>query len=334
MVLSGVLCVLLSASSADTKLAEARAQLDQFQLDKALATVAQVLNEKGLTRAQLASAYEMEGVAKATRGDNAGAKDAFARLLTLDPTRAVPADLPPKVRTQWFSARSVAERATVSLTPQDATVTDNQYKQVAVQVKTSPLFPATGVRWSVRSEGQPAVVTVVPLEGDTSSVKVATRQVTWTATLLGANDAELATASREEKTLTVDVVTAPPPPPPPAVEAAAWGRAAGLTVGALGLVALGAGIGLGVMSADARRQLTNPALDSNGVVTSLTEAKAAQLEGMATTGAIAANALIIGGGVLTATGLAFFVFGPHGESAGPQVSIAPAPGGVVAVGRF
>lgn len=327
-----VTCVLAVSPAADTRLASIKSQVDAFKFDKALAEVADAKQLPDLSRDQLITLFELEGIARATKGDAAGAKDAFARLLTLDPSHPASQDLPPKVRTLYFSARSLAEREPLKLTAEEATRIDGQVRLLSVRLARSSLLPATAVRWSVSVDGAAPVTTTQPLtEEPTASLAVNGRGVSWSATLLGARDAELATVAHEELP---PLVVAPPPPPPvllSAEPAPDWGRPVGLLIAGGGVGAAAVGVVLAVQAADARRQLTQPTTDANGAVTSLTEAKAKQLDTQATTGALAANVLMVGGGVLAAAGLTVFFVGPHG---GPTVALAPAPGGIVASGSF
>ena len=323
--------LLAAAPIADAKIAAARSALEQFPFDRALGALAEAHKEQHLSRAQLLSIFELEGIARATRGDAAGAKEAFARLLTLEPGRQVPAELPPKVRTIFFSARAIAQRAPLELAAEPAARVDGLVHLLSVHLKLSPLLPARAVRWSIAADGRAPELLEVPLTGDEAvSAPVAqAHAVVWSATLLGTNDAELAELSGEEKALVplaepqkLRVTQAEPK--------ADWGRPLGVVMAVGGAVSLGVGIGFGVQSTAARKQIETAAVDGSGVVTGVTEVEAARLDRLAVSDAMAGNILMIGGAALIAAGAVVFFFGPSDHG----VALAPAPGGAVVSGSF
>jgi hypothetical protein len=317
-------------------LANARVLIDDFQFDKALALLGELAKEPGLDQPTLINLFELEGIARATKGDATGARAAFAKLLTLDPAHPIPGELPPKVRTLYFGARTVAQREALELTANEPTFADGHLDQLSVQVKNSALVPAKSVRFTVSIDGAAATSTVVPLAAEprvTLAVKGA--QVKWSAELLGANEAVLRRVERDDAAPVPVVSPTPPPPPPPAVTATPgdWQKPTGIVLGAGGLVAVGVGVALGVQASDARAKLANATTDANGVVTGVTQAQAAQLDATARSGALAANVLMVAGGVAAVGGALLFLLAPPPAS-GPAVSFSFGPGGVVAAGRF
>jgi hypothetical protein len=128
----------------------------------------------------------------------------------------------------------------------------------------------------------------------------------------------------------VTTTTTPTAPPPARAD---WQRPTGVVVGLGGLVAAGVGIAFGVQAADARAQLAGAQTDGNGVVTNLTQARAAQLDATARSGAAAANVLMVAGGVAAVGGALLFFLAPRDEPA-PAVSFSVGPSGVFASGRF
>ena len=298
--------------------------------------VSETLKEPGLELPTLISLYELEGIALATSGAGPAARDSFARLLTLDPAHVMPGELPPKGRTLYFGARTMAAREPLELVAELPTRTAGFIESVAVTIKSSSLVPATGVRFVVSVDDAAPVTTVVPLDGARSpSVLVHGAHVKWSATLLGAHEAALRRVERDEVPLEEVKVAAPiaavvaPAPPPPS---GGWVRPTGIAVGVAGLVGVGVGAVLGFQSADARARVNGAATDPNGVVVGMTQAEAARLDATARSSALAANVLMIAGGGVAATGLLMFLLGPQDQPAAVSVSVGP--GGVTASGRF
>lgn len=314
-------------------LTAARGLVDEFQFGKALAVIGETLKEPGLDTATLISLYELEGIANATNGGTAAARDSFARLLTLDPSHPLPAELPPKVRTLYFGARTIAQREALELVAEVPARKAGRIELLEVSVKTSTLVPASAVRFTVIADDAPALVTVVPLDGARKpAVQVNGAHVKWSAELLSLRQAVLRRIEREEllpveELPSTGVATAPAALTP----SGAWVRPAGIAVGAAGLVGLGVGAVFGVQSAEARSKISRAETNADGVVVGLTQAEAARLDASARSSALTANVLMIAGGALTATGLLMVLLG-HEAPAALSVSVGPA--GVTAVGRF
>ncbi len=311
----------------------ARALIDEFQFAQALTVIAQTLREPDLDTATLISLYELEGIAHATNGAAAAAKESFARLLTLDPAHPIPGELPPKIRTLYFGARTVAQREVLELVAEVPTRTSGRIESVAVTVKTSSLVAVTGVRFSVSVDDGPPSVTVLPLDGlRKPDVKVGGAHVRWSAELLGAHDAVLRRVERDEvppvEALVKTAVVAPAPPLP---SSSSWVRPAGIAVGGGGLVGIGVGAALGVQARDARAKIAQAETNAEGVVVGLSQAEAARLDASARSSAVAANVLMIAGGALSATALLMLLLGPAEPAA---VSLGVGPAGLTASGRF
>jgi hypothetical protein len=190
------------------------------------------------------------------------------------------------------------------------------------------------VRFTVAADDAAPVTTVVPLDGaHRPSVTVKAAHVKWSAQLLGAREAVLRFVERDELPVASEVkpVAVLTPPPPPPVTPGTWVRPAGVAVGLAGLIGGGVGIVLGIQANDARARLAGAQTDMNGVVIGLTQADAAKLNVTATSGAVAANVLMIAGGVLTGTGLLMFLLGPDEPS---PVKLSLGVGGVSGSVRF
>lgn len=206
MIVSVALSLFLCAADPGVQaIANARALVDDFQFEKALWAIVETLEQPNLDTGSLSTLFELEAIARSTKGDTAGAKDASARLLVVDPAHVMPNEPPPRVRTLYFGAKTVAAREALGFATEAPVRVDGFIETVRVVVKRSALVA-------------------------------------------------------------------------------------------------GIGIALAVQSADARKQITSAPLDTNGVVTGLTQAKAQQLDATARSSALAGNVLMIAGGVATVGG--------------------------------
>lgn len=315
-------------------LVTARGLVDDFQFARAIAVIGETLQEPGLDTATLIALCELEGIAYATQGSGPAAKESFARLLTLDPAHPIPNELPPKVRTLYFGARSVAQREPLELVADVPTRTAGLITSLSVTVKNSSLVPAVAVRFTVSIDEGAPTSTVVPLQSASqASLPVKGAQVKWSAALLGAHEAVLRQVEREEQ---APLEEQPRPvaalvAPRPAAASADWVRPAGIAVGVAGLVGLGVGTAFAVQSSGDRARISGATTDANGVVVGLTQAEAARLDASARSSAAAANVLLIAGGVATAGGLLMFLLGPSEPA---SVSLSVGPTALMVSGRF
>lgn len=325
------LCLTAAPSPGARGLVSARALVDEFQFARALVVIGETLKEQDLDTATLITLYELEGIAHATSGAKEAARESFTRLLTLDPSHPLPAELPPKVRTLYFGAKTLAQRETLELIAEPPERRAGRIEKLEVSVKPSTVLPASSVRFTVLADDRPAVVTVVPLDGaHQPAVQVNAAHVKWTAELLSSRDAVLRKVERDEvppvEVLANKPVAVTPPPP-----SATWVRPAGIAVGAAGLAGIGLGLVFAVQSADARAKIAQAATNADGVVVGITQMGAAQLDATARSSALTANILMAAGGGLTAAGLLMIVLAPSEPAA---VSLSVGPGGLTASGRF
>src|SRR5581483_2784537 len=106
------------------------------------------------------------------------------------------------------------------------------------------------------------------------------------------------------------------PPPPPVVTRAAVSegpsavRVASLGLMGAGVVALGVGVALGVLSFIDRNAVNNATRNSAGVVTGIKQTDAYSLDATVRWAAPAANVLFAVGGALAVGGLALFLLSP------------------------
>lgn len=339
-----LLLVSALAASADSRLSEARQLADEFQYDRAIKTAEAALQLRDISRETLIGLYELTGVAQATLQRPVRAREAFLKLLLIAPEHQLSRNLPPRTRTPYFEARTQAARlGAVALTADAPTYADGRVTELAVRFKDNAVFPARAVRFTVSEDGAAQRVEEVAVSGAARRVVLRAdgRKLKWSAELLGERNVILQRIEREDESPPTPVAAreAPPLPlpsvssepvasPPPA---SGWMRPAGLSVGAVGLAALGTGVVFGYLSISARAKLDNPVTDTSGVVVGMTQRQAAALDQTARTDALVADVLFVVGGVLTATGVALFVLAPRPPAA---VSVVVGPASVGVVGRF
>lgn len=110
-------------------------------------------------------------------------------------------------------------------------------------------------------------------------------------------------------------------------------RPVGYSLLAVGAAGVGVGVIFGLQSKGARDQLSSLMPNEQGVIDSITQKKAFELDAQAREQALVANILFgVGGGLALAGGICVIVGSTGGGDEG--VAIAPAPMGVTASGRF
>jgi len=105
-------------------------------------------------------------------------------------------------------------------------------------------------------------------------------------------------------------------------------KLSGIVIGAVGVAALGAGIGLGVVSHNEQNTLDNLARNMGTWSAAQTSAY-----NTGRTEAVAATALYVAGGVAAGTGVLLYVLGWQRDRAA-RFAFAPAPGGALATGTW
>ncbi|MEW5741159.1 MAG: hypothetical protein AB1938_19710 [Myxococcota bacterium] len=353
-----VLISLPALAAGNPKLAEARKLADDLQFDKAAKALEAAKKVEGNDLLATQDILALEGIIAATQGKDAKAREAFRELLVLNPKYKLPADQPPRVRTPFYEAKEWAEDNGPLATSGSATTKPGLVESVAVAVEKDALKLARAVRFHLKVGGGERTADV-PLAGGKAEVKVGQKAVAWWYEVLGERNRVLVAVNeatpREEKAPDAPVAVAPPPPEPkpevkpapeplepmpeekpaPAVTASAWPgswmKPVGWSLVGAGAVAAGVGIIFGVQANGARSQVLNAETNAEGVITGLTQKEAAALEAQAQSQATIANVLFVTGGVLAATGAVFVVLDTMG---GTKVTLAPAPGGLVAQGSF
>jgi hypothetical protein len=227
---------------------------------------------------------------------------------------------------------------------EEARTADGRVTALVFSVGKDPLRLVKGARLWLKPEGGEERTSQPDFKEGRLEVPVEAPGVEYRFELVGAKNAVLLSqrgAAKAELPRPAVVAGDPPPTPPPAVVVAEspppapsrWRLPTGIVLAVAGAGALGTGGYFGYQAADARRRLTNAMRDSMNVVTEFTQVEAKQLDDRATTGAVIADALLIGGGVLAATGVALIIF-ELASGGDAQVSLAPAPNGAALVGTF
>lgn len=344
LALTGLVWVALPARGEPTeKLGIARRLIDELDFEGALKALSAA--ERGAEN-ELATVLEihlLQGVAWATLGKEAKARDAFRKLLVLDSTATLPNDLPPRVLTPFLEAKEWASAyGPLLVTP--AVVAgpgDGTGRAVRLVVTKDVLRMARFVRFHLSVGGLSLKVDRPIRDGEASS-EVGPQAVTWRAQVLNEHKGALMEVT-EAPSLpgVVERQREPAPESKPKPEAkptqplvstsSDWRTPAALTVGGAGVAAAVAGAVLGVGAGQARASLVNATKDGAGRVTSLTQRQAAELEERGRTQAIAATVLFAVSGALVATGVGLLVLRPSETS---RVTFAPTLQGVSFVGSF
>jgi hypothetical protein len=343
--LAAVLCWCLPArAGAPPKLVEARTLIDDLELDAALKALAEAEKVEGNDRAAVLEIYLLQGIAFGTLGKDAKTRDAFRKLLMLDPAAKLPADQPPRVRTPFFEAREwVAANGPLTATA-EAVSEDGLVKRLAITLQKDVLRQVRTARVHWRTSG-PEEVVELPITAGTVAAPVSAPSVTWWVELLSDKRAvvvELGTAAspRQDPPPVAAAVVSPPAPreePAPVAQvetrpvSGGWRRPTGFVLLGAGAVAAGVGAVFGVQAGAARASLAGAARDAEGRITGLTQVDYAAREAQANSQATLANVLFGVGGALGAAGLVFVILGPVTE---PVVALSPTPGGAVLRGSF
>jgi len=303
--------VLSAAESKDLKRGEELFAAYKWAEARAALTKARA-SAQGLSRAQLLHLLELTGVAAAQQRQTDAAQTAFTELLVLDPDHKLEADYAPRVMTPFYEAKRLAQEKgplAVAVEPSADAIT--------VRVTQDPLRHVRSVRFHTGGADK-----LVPLTAGAASIP-ATEQ-SWSAELLGENDAEVFVIEPRVDKAQPPVAEAPPPPPPPApapaaavttTDAPAPAKSGGVlrtvsyVVFAAALVAGGTGGYFGWASGDAFGRVSRATQGADGVIISISERDAYALNAQGAQNAPIANSLYIGAGVLAAAALVLFLVG-------------------------
>lgn len=326
--------VLLTAAPDNPDLKRGEELFAQYKYPEAIKALAKARAVKGLDRESLLKILELTGVCNGQLRQTAPAQAAFREMLILDPTRQLAAEYAPRVMTPFYEVRQeVLDQGGLELKG-SAALSASSVEAVVITIVRDPLGMAKAVRFHLDEKSSD-----VPVTGGTAKLTVAAPSVRWWAELLGDNEAVLASVG-SAATPRVDAPAVPVAPAATApaavsrVDAAPQQTGGGVRVASYGVMVLGVGaVGVGgyfgAQSSDAFGQVQRGLTTTNGagVVTSITERRAHELNAQAAQQATIANALFVAGGVLAATGAVLWWFG------GP-LTVAPAPGGVAIAGAL
>ena len=290
-------------------------------------------------RATVAAFYELSGLAWGGLKQAAKARVAFQKLLVLEPTFKLTGKVPPKTAAFFKDAKRAVTQAgggglkAEQLTPE---VKGSVVAAVYASVENDLASLTQVVRWHLKIDGGKWTVKEVPAQ-PTTIAEAGGKVVQWWLELVGENGAVLATLGSEAAPI-VDAVpgAAPKPavakkdepkkvepkqdapvlepkasltpvakvePAPELVAPATPLKAPGglsIVLAGAGVASAGAGAVFGVLSTNARNQVTNATVDpGTGYVTGLTRSEALKFEQQAQTNAVVANTLIgVGAGLV------------------------------------
>jgi hypothetical protein len=343
--------LLAMALAANPDLDKAAKLVADLQYSEAQGALDAALKRPANDRETVLRIYELQGIVYGTLNQSAKAVKAFQALLTLAPDHKLTGDNPPRVMTPFYEARGrAADGGRLDAKALPAAMTQGRVAQLAVEVTSDPLKMVKKVRFHLKADDKAWTEQVADVVGRNASVSTDAGEVKWYAELLGDREAALfelgnaaaprsdgaPVAKAEIKPAPQEEVSAPPAPPAATATAEVSSGTSGLRVAAYGVfaagvVGLGVGAALGIVSFMNRNTINNAMRDANGNVTGLTQTQAYALDAQVHTFATVANVLFGVGGALAATGVVLFIVSP---SSSGSVALAPAGNGFVLSGSF
>jgi hypothetical protein len=340
---SVALVAAVAAGAPNPKIGEARKQFEDLDFEKAARTLAAAEGTPGNDREQVLEILQLQGIVFGTMSKEAKARDAFRELLTLSPDFKLEGNHPPRVRTPFYEAKEWVD-TNIPLQLEPLAVFDVRVTALTVLVKKDTLRLVKGARFFI-DEGPEPRSRETAFSGGVARVELDAPKVAWRVQLLGARDAvllELGPFTHQGSSAPVTKPTATPgaePGKPTALAATAtateggWMRPASYGVLGAGAVALVVGAIFGVMANEARAKVTGAMTNEAGLITSLSQREAAGFEARLKQQGTIANVLFgVGGGLLAAGAILFFVGAP--ASNGTQVSLHVSPSGLMVMGVF
>ncbi len=324
-------------------LADARAQVTALDFKAARKSLQAAEGQPGLSRAQVLELYELSGIVAGTLNEPKVARDAFTRLLNLEPALKLSGKYAPRVTTPFLEAKGwVAEKGALALevTPPELGST---LRPLQVKLAGDVFSRVRVLRVAVREDA--GAWRVVEGPGPSLEVPVHGAHVAFHVEALDPQGWQLAARGTEAEPLTVEApvvaVVAPPkdapvveplrPAPPVSAAATAEVRSAHLQGRVVGGLALGVGIislvsgALFLVGAWTQWLTYQGAIGTADPVTGITRAQAlvddARYQQTVVLGGLVAGlgvALCVTGGVL---------LGTSGEPAKAHAMLLPLPGG-------
>lgn len=329
----------INAFAADASLERAQQLLSDLKYREAAAALDAAWKAPGNSREEVLTILQLQGIVAASIGQGLQAREAFTALLTLDPSRRLPADLPPKVMTFFYEARGrVDERGPLEVTAAPPAAHGGAL-QLAIVVK-DPIALAVTARFHLQPAGGPWTTVSVPLQKGRATAEVKASSAKWWLELLNAQSGVLLALGAEAEPLLAGTAPSTPQSPVSAVTPEAPG---GLTVSVrhpwrpysyvalgVGVACLIAGVALGVRSASLLDQVKSLPVDGQGKVVGYTQQQGYDLDSQQRTFAALANVCYVAGGVLAAAGLGLFFFGPEDSA----LALVPSGPGFALAGTF
>jgi hypothetical protein len=315
------------ALGAASHLDQGQDALRNLDYQRAESELQQARLEPGLSRADLLRLLESYGAVEAILGNHDASIASFRELLNLDPAHVAPAKWAPKVRTPFFEAKSwQSDQGPLDLKEGPAASADGQLTALQFELTADPLHLAHTLR--IHLIGSPA-----PLDSPVSGAGTlrarlpAQGSFQYWVELLDEHEASLITigdGAHPRHVIRANGSDVPPPSDTAHHEGPDSGgdplRAVELGVGGAGVAMLAVGAVFGAMVSSDQNAVNNATRNSSGVVTSMTRARAIQLDNGARTDAIVADVLFATGAVAVATGVGLWISGTF-------VTAAPEPKG-------
>jgi hypothetical protein len=346
-------CVVAVALSANPDLEKAVRLVGDLQYAEAQGALDAALKRTGNDRDTLVHIYELQGIVYGTLNQATKAAKAFQTMLVLDPDHKPGGDNPPRVMTPFYEARGrAADLGKLDAKPLTAAVAGGRVAQLAVEVTADPLKMVKKVRFHFKVDDKPWADPSAEVVGKNASVNTDGYSVKWWAQVLGDRDAVLVeigsdagprqegspapVVSNDIKVAPRDDVAAPPLPPPTTARASVSEGPSTMRVASLGLmgagvVALGVGVALGVLSFVDRNAVNNATRNQTGVVTGIKQTDAYALDATVRWAAPAANVLFAVGGALALGGVLLFILSP---SSSGSLALVPSGPGLSLAGSF
>ncbi len=287
-----------SAPSAEERLQQAKAFVEAVQYVKALKAVEAGLDQGATSHATLVGLYELGATLNAALDKGPAAEQFFALLLTIEPGYELSRDLPPRTRTLFFAAKNKVASQVLEPVVERPTPSTLVFK-----LPKRPLLVPTTAKLKATFRGE-VIEAKSELVDGVATFKVPEGDVEWALELSSATGVLRVVSGRSiiETPKPVKSELTPPPPPPLKVTTVArpWAPATGIVLVSVAVAAAIAGGVTAGLSTDARSQLANAPRDQEGVITSITQQRAAQLDQSVTSFGVAAYALF---GVAAAAGI-------------------------------
>jgi len=297
---------------------------------------------------------ELQGISATLAKRRPKAYAYFLKLLSLDPARDLPYDAPPKALPPFYDARDwVARHEAVQIERLAALSEGGLLQGVRAAVRGDTQHLARRLRFHVRAREGPWNTMELPVDEAGVLARMEGRRIQWWVEALNDAGGVLLSAGSDEEPWVDEGGEAPaatpasavPPAPPPAQtpppshaaraqavvvqRSTAEPRYRPLAYGAAGagLLALGVGSGLGLLSTSQRNQLSNATRDAAGNITSISQSTAYGLDSAARLNAALANTFFVAGSLLAAGGVGLWWWGG-------QARVTVAPGGLALEGTF